>query len=454
MHRTEGGDGAPVPDSPSHRSRPRLLRILRSREGTAISLGVAIGAGIFRTPGEVAAHLPRPGLILLAWVAGGLLVLLDATVLAELAAARPGAGGHYVYLRDAYGRRMAFLYGWTAVFLTWPASVAALGAASRDFALRLGLPPGPTSVAVVLFPAVVHTLGLRTGSLAQDLLSYGKALALGAVVVGALVVAAAHPAAPAAAPPLVAPLALAGIGLALQQILWTYDGYADAIFVAEETSNPGRAVPRALHTSVLVLVVLYVGINAAFLTCLTPAEMAGSKLVAADALGKLGGPMASHAIECIALLAVLGAASATLLSGPRIAFAMARDGLLFDVFARVTPAGTPLAGLLTMTVMALVYLTLDTFEGILMMTIFVIWVFVTLTTVALFVFRVREPRAPRPYRVPLYPVLPALLLVLAAALLGDMLVNATRSVAQGSAIMLAGVLVFEVWRRLAPLPSA
>lgn len=481
----------PMTQSDSHslpRPAPTLQRILGVGAGLAVSMGVAIGAGIFRNPGEVAGLLPTGSLILLVWLAGGMLTLIDALVLAELSTFLPKAGGWYVYLRAAYGQFPAFLYGWASSLITYPGSVAAVAVAIGEYfgklvvpvgqALGLTVTYGPASIKAVAITAIViftilNLTGLRTASWAQQIFTSIKVLALLLIVGLAFGLTGNTP--PAIPAPVVVPSISTWVafGIALQFVVWTYDGYADVITLAEEMKQPARDIPRALLGSIGSLTVLYLLLNAAFLYVLSPAEMAASKeLVAAEVFSRRTGAAGEIFLVVLAFITVVGGLNAHLLSGPRITFAMARDGLSFAWLSRVTERGTPIGALLLQSTCAVILTLTGTFESLIAMTIFVIWITNALNTFAVFLFRRWYPDADRPYRIPGYPVVPLIALLVSVILLINMVretrhqlheaypvftaghigqalqILSTSPVLMGIFVVMVGIPVYWLWQRV------
>lgn len=472
------------------KSAPTLQRILGVGAGLAVSMGVAIGAGIFRNPGEVAGLLPSSSLILLVWLAGGLLTFIDALVLAELSTFLPRAGGWYVYLRAAYGQFPAFLYGWASSLITYPGSVAAVAVAIGEYFGKLVVPVGqslgltvtygPASIkavavtAILLF-TILNLTGLRTASWAQQIFTSIKVLALLLIVGLAFGVTGSTP--PTMATPTPAVITSlstwVAFGIALQFVVWTYDGYADVITLAEEMKEPARDIPRALLGSIGSLTILYLLLNAAFLYVLSPAEMANSKeLVAAEVFSRRTGAAGEVFLVVLAFITVVGGLNAHLLSGPRITFAMARDGLSFAWLSRVTERGTPIGALLLQSTCAVILTLTGTFESLIAMTIFVIWITNALNTFAVFLFRRWYPDAERPYRIPGYPVVPLIALLVSVILLINMVretrhqlqeayplftaghigqalqILSTSPVLMGIFVVVAGIPVYWFWQRV------
>lgn len=413
-----------------------LLRVLGVAFGLAIVVGNSIGMGILRTPGEVASHLPSVPLFLGIWVAGAAYALLGALSLAELGAMHPRSGGLYPLARRGLGEYPAFVVGWTD-WLATCGSIAAVAIVLAEYAAPL-LPPllGRESLgaaAVVVTFALLQWRGVRIGDAAQRATSLVKAVALIGLALIALVLgsAAGTPDAGAAVQPAMPPAALPGglvlaaaIVLALQSAIYTYDGWTGPIYFGEETRDPGRDIPRAMIGGVLLVMFIYLALNAAFLRAIPIHEMAGDPFVAATAAARLFGPAGDTILRVLMIVSLVAAVNALQLMASRVPYAMSSDGLLPALLHRVNAGGTPVPSLLAGTIVALLFVATNTVNTALALLAFFFVANYALCFVAVFVLRVREPDAPRPFRIPAYPLVPALALggslaFLLAALLGD-----------------------------------
>jgi APA family basic amino acid/polyamine antiporter len=425
----------------------RLGRVLRVREGLAITVGIVIGAGILRTPGLIAGYLGDARLILAVWVVGGVLAALSTIVLAEMAAALPEAGGKYVYAREAYGPMAGFVAGWSEVFVTRGFSGAAKAVVIAEYLVLL---TGQGSVrllagAVVLGFVALHLGGLRVGTTFQNVTTLIKVLVI--VGIAAAGIAAGDGAGFAAAPTGVsageAGGALLAFALAYQSVSFAYYGWEDAAKMAEETRDPARALPRILIGGAAVVAALYLMINVAFLFALTPAEMAGSELVAQDAIASVFGDAAGTVVLLASLLILISSANVNFMGLPRVAFGLARNGLAPRIFTRVSASGTPVPGLLFISAVILALALTGTFENLIRFMMLVALTVDTMVLSAVFRLRRIRPDLGRPFRVPGWPWLPALTLVLYVLLLGIIVVTQPR-LAIGAGSML-GVLVLAGW---------
>ena len=325
-----------------------LLRVVGLAFGIAVVVGDTVGVGIMRTSGPTAGRLEKPMLIYLVWLAVGIFVLTVANTFAELATAIPRAGGPYVYVRRAFGDYLSFVSGWGSVAVQVFA-VGYLAIASSEFLAEVwpALAGRETLVAtaVIALFAALNSLGLHASSTAQQLLSLLKVLMLAALVVAAFTYSgppsrAAHAAA----------VATPGVGfvavvVSMQTILEVYDGFYSVCFFSEETTDPDRTLPRALWYGTLLIIGIYLAVNAALLHLMSPAEMGASKLAAADALARVYGPPARTAVALLALVASLGVLNVSMLLAPRILYSMSQDRLFMSSGTYVTRHGVPLTSM-------------------------------------------------------------------------------------------------------------
>lgn len=397
----------------SDREQGELLRILRVRDGLAVTVGIVIGVGILRTPGLIAGYLGSPWAMLGVWLFGGVVVALSTLVLAEMAAALPLAGGKYVYAREAYGPQMGFVVGWSELLVTRAFSGAAKAVVIAEYIVLLtGRGSVPILAGTVLLAFFfLHSGGLKIGRDFQNLSTLAKVaflLAIGAAGVfggdgrGFL---ASMEVAPEYA-------GLLGFALAYQSISFTYYGWEEPAKLAEETQNPGRSLPFILLGGAAAVAILYLLINLAFLSALTPEEMAGSQLVAADALHATFGGAAGTFVTVASLVILLSSLNVQFLGMPRVALGLAREGLAPSRFLQVGAKGTPHWGLAFTAVILFALAVTGAFEFLIrfMMTVaFAVDIFVL---GGIFVLRRRQPDLPRPLKVPLYPWLPAVTLLL------------------------------------------
>ena len=419
--------------------------------------GGTVGVGILRLPGTLAAQLGESHLIVFFWILGGVYALLGAVSVSELAAMLPRAGGFYVYARRAFGSGGGFVIGWS----DWINEVATLAYASITatvFLAALWPATAPYSraigAAILASFAALHWIGLSIGSTLTRLISAAIGLMmLGLVLACFLIPAAAAPAAPlpasAASLPLWSMPMLAAVVTAFRAVLLTYDGWYSPIYMAEESTDPGRTLPRAMIGGTVSLMVLYVLINVAMLRVLPLAVLARSDLPAADAARLVfphGGP---QLVTVISLLTVLSLINATMLMTPRILLAIGRDGFFTAKAAAVSAGGTPRLALAVSSAAAMVLILSGTFEQIVALATVLFLINYIATYAAVFVLRRREPELMRPYRAFGFPittgiVLLGCILVLIAAVFED-----THAAMWAGALLIACAPVYAwiTWRK-------
>ncbi len=428
-----------------------LPRKLGLADGALLIVGSVIGSGIFVVPSLIARRVPEPGLVVAIWAFSGVLVLAGALALAELGAMLPHSGGLYVYMREAYGRFVAFLYGWTVVLVVIPGSMAALTTA---FLLYLGhfvpLPPVTAKalgIAVLLALAYVNSRGARWGANVQNGFTLLKAGSLLALVVAAVVTRRGStenffPLAPERFDLDV----FAAIGVAMISILFAYDGWHFVGFVAGEMKEPARTVPRSILIGIFTVVAIYVAVNLAYIFALGPG-IADSDRVASDAVSAMIGPVGGSLIALAIICSTFGANAANMLAGPRVLFAMARDGLVFGKLSEIHPRfQSPANAIWFLAIWAGLLTLTGGYEHLITMAMFANWVLFTMLACSVVVLRRLHPEWPRPYRVPFYPLPVAIFVLVAAVFVLNTLVESTRSSIYGLVIQAAGVVFYLVWR--------
>ena len=394
--------------SPIVRPTGRLLRVLGVGFGLAVTIGNTIGAGILRAPGDVAANVGSSEALFLAiWIAGGLYALLGAFSLAELGAMMPRSGGQYIFARTAIGEYAGFVVGWN----DWISTCGSVAAVSIVLAESLGavVPAvaGRTmyvAAGVVLIFTVLLWRGVQVGARAQAVTSTLKALALVALVVACFVMTARYAPPDTSATTTAMQLApLAGIVLALQAVIYTYDGWTGVIYFSEEVQDPGRDIPRAMFGGVLLVTAIYLLMNIAFLHVLPLSALAGQPLAAGAVAGALFGAHGDEIVSAIVVIALLSSVNALLPMSARVLFAMSTDGLFSRIGTRVNAGGTPTAALALSALIAIAFILTGTFEAVIaLLAVFFVMNYV-LSFIALLLLRRRAPEAPRPYRAWGYP---------------------------------------------------
>ncbi|HUD66623.1 MAG TPA: amino acid permease [Candidatus Sulfotelmatobacter sp.] len=455
--------------NPSASTRPDLSRDLGVSHASAVVVGTIIGSGIFLVPAEMMQAVGSARLVYLAWIVGGLLSFFGALTYAELGAMKPQAGGEYVYVRDGYGPLAGFLYGWTWFVIAKPASVATvltglvriLGTFPVFSFFSANLISTPIAVtwgqivaiAAAILISFLNYLGIKKAGQFQLVFTLLKvAIILGIVVIcfsGAGAVAGrgwSNFTGSFAG----AKGGVAGFMAALVAALWAYDGWNDLNMVAGEVKRPERNIPIALIAGVATVGALYMLVNASVQYVLPASAIAASPRPASDAVALVLGHMGAGIVSAGMALSMLVTLNGTIMSGARVPFAMARDGYFFRALADVHPRfHTPSVAIGVQALLSILLLLLGAnFRQLFSLAIFAEWLFYLIAGSTVFVFRRREPQAARPYRMWGYPVVPALFVTVAAALLGYTFKNDWPNSGYGVLVILAGIPAFRYFSRL------
>ena len=427
------------------RSLPRKLGLWT---GMAVVVGVIIGSGIFRVPSPIAQVSGNIAGIALVWVLGGLVALFGALSIAELAAMYPEAGGPYVYLREAYGRPLAFLFGWMWL-LTTPISWAAQ---SLIFAEYLGFFV-PLSVVLehiiaavlIVLVAAANYRSVKLGAVIQNLSTGAKVLAIVSLSAAIFLFAPGGAHNPLHTETLGA-AHWSGIGIGLVAALWAYDGWENLTTLSGEVRNPQRNLPLALIGGVLVVLVVYLLINAAYLRALPLPQLAASKSIASDAATVVMGRAGASVVAALVMLSVFGTLNGSILSSPRVFYAMAEDGLFFRTVGKVhAQYETPYVAIAFIVVIAVIYVLLRDFMQLAEAYVLGIWPFLALAAIGLYILRKQRPDFPRPYKAWGYPLIPALFVLGTFIVVVNSLYAQFWSTAASILITLVGVPLYYLW---------
>src|SRR5438093_9309506 len=413
----------------------RLPRTLGLWSSVALVVGITIGSGIFRSPAGIARQAPNPMVMLGLWVGGGVITLVGALSLAEIAAALPQTGGIYAYLREAWGRRAAFLFGWAELVLIRASALGGIAVVFGEYLLRsIGIDPAAhvlgargLSAAAIAFAAAANIRGANVGALIVGVATWAKFGALALLVLASFAFGANHGASAAHfSAPSARPFALGSVGLALVSVLWAYDGWADLSFAAGEVKDPQRNLPRAIILGTLALIVIYVLTNLAYLYVLPIEAVGRSPLVAADTMMALFGRAGVVLVSVFVMISSFSSLNGSMLASPRVFFAMADDGLLFQTVAGVHPRyKTPYVAIILAAILGVALVMSRTFERLTDTFVLAIWPFYALGVAAIYRLRRERPELPRPYRALGYPVVPAVFIASVFAFLVDALVTDT-----------------------------
>jgi APA family basic amino acid/polyamine antiporter len=436
-------------------SGAQLLRVMGVAFGIAVGIGSVIGAGILRAPGEIAARLPTPWLFITVWIVGGMYALLGANSMTELGTMLPRSGGQYVYARHTFGAYAGFVVGWNdwvsscgsvaAISIVVGESLAALVPALATHAVSI-------SVVVLLVVTAVLWRGARASDLAQQVTSLVKAVALLTLVAACFVIGGRFPVEGARAPSIPVPSGTALVAafvIALQGVIYSYDGWTAVLYFSEEVRDPGREIPRSLFGGLLGVLAIYLLINVAFLHVLPMSAMASSTMVAATAATSVFGAYGDRVVRAIVVLALPSAVTANLLMASRIAFSMARDGLTTRAATRVSATGTPTVALLLSSACTFLFVLTGTFDVVIAMVAFLFVATYAISFTAVVVLRHREPDAPRPYRALGYPWTTGLVLAGSFAFLVAALLSDTRNSVIALLLVVASYPVYRLVHRAA-----
>ncbi|HZM02882.1 MAG TPA: amino acid permease [Candidatus Saccharimonadales bacterium] len=458
--------------------RGELVRGLNLSATTALVVGTIIGTGVFLKSARMAQAVGTPELVLLAWVAAGFLSLAGALSYAELGAMLPAAGGEYVYLRAAYGDFPAFLFGWMRMVVGSTGSIASMAVGCTTFLAAL-LPLDLVwarhsfdflgqkivwqfgiqqilAVAIILILTAVNCLRVALGGGVQSIFTLAKVLAIVAIMGGAFFLAPSATWEHLRAPPGVKLWSvMSAFGVAMLSALWAYDGWNNMPMAAGEVENPGRNIPLGLIMGMIIVLTTYLLVNLAYCYALPISEIASSS----STLHAAGLPVAAKAAQTfwprygVGLMAVagvlstIGSLNGSILTGARIPFAMARDGLFFARFADLSvKTAVPASAIIFQGLWASVLALSANFDQLTECVVFAGMIFYAATTAAVFVLRRKMPDAPRPYRTLGYPLIPLLFIAVALWLLANTLKTSTVESVGGLVLITLGVPVF-LWQR-------
>jgi basic amino acid/polyamine antiporter, APA family len=455
--------------SDNGRPQPSLRRDLGLTSAVAIVIGTVIGSGIFRVSSKMVAEVGSPAAVFGVWIFGGVLTLFGALSYAELAAAMPEAGGEYVYLKEAYGPLWGFLYGWTQMWVAKSGSIATIATLffvySANFApglertmLSVPLPIGPhggpleirygqiCAMALILALGAVNYTGVKFGGRVQVAVTGLKLVLIGGVILIGLL--AAQGSAANLASSLPAAGGAAGFFTALVGALWAYDGWNNVSMVSSEIRHPQRSLPRALIAGTVAVIAIYLLTNLAYFRVLPAREVAASPRVAAEMMRRVFGSLGAGAVSVAAMVSIFAALNGAILSGARVPYAMAADGLFFRNVARVHPVyRTPGVSILALCGWAALFVISGRFEELYTCVMFASWILYGMTGIAVLVLRRRRPELARPYRTLGYPGVPVLFVLGAAAVVWFTLLESPRESLLGLGMILAGLPFYFHWRR-------
>jgi basic amino acid/polyamine antiporter, APA family len=453
-------------------SKTSLVRGLSLLDSVLLLAGGIIGSSIFLTAKDIAAPLPHPILFMLVWVMGALISMCAAFAFAELGSMFPDSGGQYVYLREAFGDLVAFLYGWMLFAVANGGTIAALSVASAAYLSAIfpaiseqhvvftavGITLTRTHVAgliSIVFVTWMNVIGLRKGAILQNIATWAKFVAMGAFVILGLAIGkgswgnfrwqGGHG---GLAMGLSMSQLISALGIGLIAVFWAYDGWVYITWVAGEVKEPRRNVPRAMVLGIIVVAVVYLAMNMTYIYAMPLAEVAKHETIAAAAAEAMFSPRAANWLSVVIALSCFGAMASCTLSGARVYYAMARDGVFFERMAEVHPKWrTPAFSLIGQAVWACLLTVSGRYDQLYTYVIYGMVLSYTLTVIGMFVLRWKRPEVPRPYRCTGYPWLPAIYVLLGTWWTINTIVERPKEALAGTIIVLVGVPGYMYWKR-------
>jgi basic amino acid/polyamine antiporter, APA family len=452
----------------------KLVRQLSLFDSSMIMMGIVIGSGIFVTTGIMAQSIPSVPLLLLAWIVGGLLTLAGALTYAELGAAMPQAGGQYVYLREAYGSLFGFLFGWILFLVYMTGGIAGLAAAFSEY-FGIFFPSLSTNVtifsktlkifdvtftytvsagqlvamAVIILLSAVNFVGLLLGKIIQNVFTVIKIGTLISFILFGFTIGKTTPIDFSVNPVGISFSQLfVGFGIALIAVFWAFDGWNNINFVAGEIKNPKRNLPLALIFGTLGITIMYVLINIVYLFALPLNQLTGEVKIAEKASSILFGDFTTTIISVAVIISIFGSINGSILAGPRVYYAMAKDGMFFKKVARVHPKfKVPGFAILVQAIWSCFLVLSGNFEQLITYTMFISFVFWIAATASVFKLRKKYPNHPRPYKTWGYPVVPIIFIVATSGILFNTLIEKPLESLAGVAITLIGIPVYYFWKK-------
>jgi APA family basic amino acid/polyamine antiporter len=435
-----------------HQSQGTLLRVLGVGFGLAVTIGGTIGMGILRTPGEIAAQLPTPKLFIGIWILGGIYALLGTISVAELGAMIPRSGGWYVFVHRAMGNYPGFVVGWSD-WLSTCGTLAVIAMVVGEYTAvlvpQLAGRDKPVALVIVLLFAALQWRGIRWGSFTQNLTSLLKTIIFAVIAIAAFTFAGKSGAE--------ASLAVrhgfaffTALIIALQGVLYTYDGWYGVIYFGEEVRNPKRDVVRSMFGGVLLVIAIYIVVNLAYVYVLPMSQLAGENFAAGAVANKIFGVYGDKTIRVLAILSLLSTINAYTLTAPRILYAMSCDELFHHKATRVNRGGTPTVTLLLSTIAAVLFIVSGTFNAVLAALAFFFVANYAMAYISVMVLRRREPDLPRPYRAWGYPWTTLMVLLGSIAFLIGAVISDKKHSLWALLILAASYPLYLIAKALAP----
>lgn len=458
-------------DSVSGEKSKGLTRQLSLFDSTMIMVGIVLGSGIFLTTGYIASSIPSASLIMLAWIFGGLLTLAGALTYAELGASMPETGGQYVYLREAYHPIVSFVFGWIMFFIYMTGTIAAMAVAFAEYFgyffpnlslqhVLFKIPLGDSfsltfssgkivALTVTLFLTVINIMRKRFGFTLQNVFTVIKIGTLLVIIVlgfsigkGTTIDFSINPG------HFDIGTLIIGFGVAMVAVFWTFEGWNNINFVAGEIKNPSKNLPLVLIGGTLIVTILYALVNYIYLYALPISEMQGVERIAEKATTVLFGGTTAAIISATVLVSTFGALNGCVLAGPRVYYAMAKDGLFFRQVARIHPKyNTPAFSFGVQLIWASLLIITGTFNQLITFVMFIAIILWIVATASVFTLRKKYPDLPRPYKTWGYPVMPVLFIVAAAGIVLNTLIEKPVEALAGVGLTVIAVPTYFLWKR-------
>lgn len=431
-----------------------LPRSLNLFDTTTTVVGAIIGTGIFLKAAAIAQLLPDPNMVLLLWVAAGVLSLFGALVITELGGMFPHSGGLYIYLMEAFGPFVAFLFGWSMLAILQTGSITAIAAGVMQAAAALphchmnDHQQFVGAIILIVVITIINCISVRATASVQNFLTVLKSLGLVVLIIGALLPGKSSLANWTPGIQTIPHAFAAAFGLAMIKALWVYDGWIDVSFVAGEVQNPQRNLRRAMFLGMGFVIAAYIVLNACYHLVLPVAAVQHAESVANDTAVAIAGVTGGTIVSILVVLSSTGGLNTSLLTGGRVYFAMARENLFFPVVGAIHPRfQTPYVSLILQSAWSIGLLFLwSRFEAISDNVIFCYWFFYALGALAVIVLRVKRPTLDRPYRCPGFPVIPILFIVAAVCLIANTLIENPWNSLSGLGLMVSGAVLYPFFR--------
>jgi basic amino acid/polyamine antiporter, APA family len=419
---------------------------------TMVAIGSCIGSGIFVTPSQIAGLIPSPLLILAVWITGGIITLTGALTLGELGAIFPQAGGIYVFLKEAYGSWLGFLYGWAYLLIITSGSIAVLSLAFSYY-LSFFIPMNDagkifTSIATISILTILNIIRAKFGEMFSNIFTGLKIIGILIIICVGIFYGNKDISFSNISFPSFKNSSISGFGVALIGVLFSYGGWQHASFLAAETKNPSKNIPAAMITGAIVVTIIYLLVNASYMLLLPLDAITSSEKVAAEAVSTIL-PFGGKLVAAIIAVSTLGTIGIYTLSSPRIYYAMAEDGLFFKSISSVHPVfKTPVNAIIIQSVWAIVLLLFwKTFENLITYTVSVDWIFFTLAAAGIFIFRKKLKHIERPYKTSGYPLTPIIFICICSWFVINMIISKPLHMGLGIGCLILGLPVYFFFKK-------